>query len=199
MNRRLLLIFLVVFLLTNPKAAPGADFRGFDWGAAMDDVRAGERARFHEAGDDYLAYWSTFAGYDVLVIYYFDPEFGLDGADYGLADVYDDPEKYVEAFKNLRDALKPDFGEGDLIVEWRDRSLEHEYEGKLGLALAEGQVTLKRSWVTDRTSVYLMAHNDGGAAENILVTVHYYSAEYLEKEKEEETTGPTIRKKKPKF
>jgi hypothetical protein len=199
MNRRLLLTFLAVLLLTNPKAVIGADFRGFDWGAPMDDVRAGERARFHEAGDDYLAYWTTFAGYDVLLIYYFDPAFGLTGADYGLADVYDDPEDYVDAFKGLRDALKTEFGEGDLIVEWRDRSLEHEYEGNPGLALADGQVTLKRSWVTDRTSVYLKARNDGETVEDILVTVHYYSAEYLEKEKEEETTGPTIRKKTPKF
>jgi hypothetical protein len=199
MNRRFLLAFLAVLLLNNPKAVSGADFRGFDWGAAMDDVRAGERAKFHEAGDDYLAYWTTFAGYDVLLMYYFDPAFGLTGADYGLADVYDDPDKYVDAFKGLRDALKAEFGEGDLIVKWADRSLEHEYEGKLGLALADGQVTLERSWVTDRTSVYLKARNDGENVEDILVTVHYYSAEYLEKKKSEEPTGPTIHKKTPKF
>jgi hypothetical protein len=197
MNRNLLLIFLAVLLLTDPKAGFAADFQGFDWGAAMTDVRAGERAKFHEGDDDYLAYWGKFAEQDVLVVYYFDPDFGLTGADYGLNESYADPEEYVDAFNGFGDALAAEFGEGDLITEWGDRSLEPQYEGMRGLALADGVVEIQRSWMSDRTSVYLKACSDDG---NVLVSVHYYSTDFLEKQGEKsETTGPEIKKKMPKF
>jgi hypothetical protein len=168
MNRRLLLIFLAALLLTNPKAGFAADFRGFDWRAAITDVRAGERAKFQESDGDYIAYWSTFAGHDVLVVYYFDPDFGLTGADYGLNESYANPEEYVDAFNDLGDALAAEFGEGDLITEWTDRSLEPQYEGKRGQALADGVVEIQRSWMSERTSVYLKACGDDG---NVLVSV----------------------------
>jgi|GEM_PF-2046806 len=197
MYNSLSLIFFVVLLLTHPNAASATDFRGFDWGAMMSDVRAGERAKLQETDGDYIAYWSTFAGHDVLVVYYFDPDFGLDGADYGLNESYADPEKYIDAFNDFGDALAAEFGEGDLITEWTDRSLEPEYKDEPGRALADGVVEYQRSWVSDESSVYLKARCEGG---EILVSVHYYSTEFLEKEREKtELTGPEIKKKMPKF
>jgi hypothetical protein len=197
MYNRLSLIFLAVLLLTYPNAAFATEFRGFDWGATMTDVRAGERAKLQETGDDYIAYWSTFAGHDVLVVYYFDTDFGLDGADYGLNESYTDPEEYIDAFNDFGDALAAEFGEGDLITKWTDRSLEPEYKGKRGKALADGVVEYQRSWVSDESSVYLKARCEGG---EILVSVHYYSTEFLEHQSEKtELTGPEIKKKTPKF
>ncbi len=196
MYYRALLIITVASSVGSAYAGPDGDFRGFDWGDAMEYVRVNERAELHEVGEDYLAYWDTFAGHDALVVYYFDPEFGLTGGDYGLAEAYADPEEYIDAFDDFGDALTAEYGKGDLLVEWRDRSLEPQYEGKLGKALAEGQVKFKPSWITDRTSVYILARNETGKLEDTLVTVHYYSTEYLEREKDEETTSPTIHKKK---
>jgi hypothetical protein len=194
---RLSLIFLAVFLLTYPNVGSATDFRGFDWGAAMADVRADERAKLQETDGDYIAYWSTFAGHDILVVYYFDPDFGLSGADYGLNESYSDPKEYVDAFNDFGEALAAEFGEGDLITKWTDRSLEPEYKGKPGKALADGVVEYQRSWVSDASSVYLKARGEGG---EILVSVHYYSTEFLEHQSEKtELTGPEIKKKMPKF
>ncbi|UCE27875.1 MAG: hypothetical protein JSW52_03730 [Candidatus Coatesbacteria bacterium] len=197
MYNRPSLVFLAVLLLTKMNAGSAADFRGLDWGATMTDVRAGERAKLQETGGDYVAYLSTFGGHDVLVVYYFDPDFGLNGADYGLNESYTNPEKYVDAFNDFGEALAAEFGEGDRITEWTDRSLEPEYEGKPGKALADGVVEYQRSWVSDASSVYLKARGEGG---EILVSIHYYSTEFLEwQRKKTELPGPEIKKKTLEF
>jgi uncharacterized repeat protein (TIGR01451 family) len=133
-------------------STPEDDFRGFNWGASAEEVRAGESLPFLQEETGALVFSGTVNGKETVVVYQFLPS-GLATAGYLFQDEYTNRNQYIDEYEEVKATLTRLYGPPSSdVVNWSD-DLYRDDPSEHGLAVSLGHVIYSSEWTTDTTII----------------------------------------------
>ena len=141
-------MILILVALTLP-----ADALGFRWGAAVDEILEvnGEPLAQQRAQ---LSFASEYAGLSATAVFFFADDALASGLIQFTAQ-YDDNQLHMADLAQITSALTDEFGEPDTDVARFAQPMWSENEDSWGNAVAIGQATFTRTWMTQTTEIVL--------------------------------------------
>ncbi len=151
-----LLAIAVLMTISNLSIAQTSktDFRGFNWGASLPDIKANEKAKFvSQDKDDLLSYDDQLAGSDVNVNYQFNDNGKFVSGIYVFSKIYSNPQLYIQDFVKFKRLLTTKYGTPSLSKEEWSSNTTPSDKNNYGQAIADGNLTIYSLWTTDRSVI----------------------------------------------
>ena len=153
------------------KNSAAYDFRTVKWGMSKKDVLAAENAKPVKNDAAGIEYEMLLFGYQCVVKYIFTGD-KLTGAQLRIRQEHFDPELFYQDYENLKQRLKPVFGEtlGDKC-DWNN-DIYRSDRSKWGFAVSLGFLVCRTQWETPRTHITLTI---SGSNHQITTVMEYTS------------------------
>lgn len=166
------LLFLFTLITSAVFGQEGIKFRGAEWGASMDEIKAQEDATIVETsntnGLQIIGYEEALFGEEVLAYYVFAEDQLVRGG-YIFTDLPNDGMELVSLYDDIHEALTGKYGEADGEREyWK----EDTYKPNLSKGFQYGDVIKYHRWQSLYAEVYLAAT---GANYNTQIKIEYDS------------------------
>lgn len=138
------------------------DFRGFNWGSSINQVKANEKSKPWQINevtnniDDILYYDDQLAGSDVTVIYQFNDNDKLINGSYIFGKKYSDPQLYLHDYEKFKELLTIKYGKPiSDEEEWSSNTTPFTKEN-YGQAISDGYLDLIAVWSTDNSIIKIV-------------------------------------------
>lgn len=135
------------------------DFRGFNWGSSITQVKTIEKSKPWQINevtnniDDVLFYDDQLAGSDVTVIYQFNDDDKLINGSYIFGKKYSDPQLYLQDYEKFKELLTLKYGKPiSDEEEWSSNTFPFIKEN-YGQAICDGYLNLITVWSTDNSII----------------------------------------------
>jgi hypothetical protein len=167
------------------------DFRGFNWGDSLSEIKTDEKAKFvNQDKDDLLSYDDQLAGSDVNVNYQFNDNGKLVSGIYVFFKIYSNPQLYIQDFVKFKKLLTTKYGAPNLSKEEWSSNTEPSDKNNYGQAIADGNLTIYSLWTTDRSviKITLIRHDNHPSLQ-----IHYAAKTLDELENKEELSKALLK------
>jgi len=164
---------MLILILGTP--AISADFRNTEWGMSREQIQKTESGELLEDSNNKITYIETLVNYPVLLVYKFN-ENKLIWASYGLRQVNDTDDEYLEDFINFDAVITKKYGKSKKLDKWTEK--DSEYKDDPALAVKKGDLVMWRSWESPTTIIKLIMY---GYSSKFNLDTYYFSKKYSDK------------------
>lgn len=170
-------------VLVSPARAD--DFRGHNWGATMQEVRAKQGVPA-DTSQNLLTYADTIGTLDCAVAFQFSEGRLVLGAIL-FRERHSDDNAYISDFEKISKILKQKYGEptDDRGVVWKN-PLFRDDRSHWGTALSAGHMTMVQQWRTSSTTISHIAHGDNFAVSHAIRYISNAAAPALDEAENKE-------------
>src|SRR5580765_3092081 len=138
---------VILLLLSLFSFAQSTDFRNFNWGSSIVQVKSGERSNpILKIRDNQLFYDDKLAGSDCQVIYIFNDNNKLISGNYTFTRKYPNPQLYLQDYDVFKNLLTEKYGKPTKESEIWSKNSSVTEKDNYGLAISQGDLSLTSIW-----------------------------------------------------
>lgn len=178
--RRLSACFTIVIVMSVMMftTAIGADFRQFNWGATVKEIKAYEKIKPRIETKDRLGYLGTINNIDVNIYYHLDNG-RLCGGGYINTGRHSNKNDYIEDYNSIKYLMMKKYGEPfEDEINWKNDL----FKGKMqdyGMAISVGHLEYVSKWKTERTLIVNTLNGDNYEITHCII---YFNRANIDKE-----------------